>query len=108
MYRLFALAILLAGEVIGKEKCRIGDDCASCIIAQEGDKCTEETTSESLYCDPKTKKADLHENAFLICNLVKNKLERKICGNGQYFIDGKCRTGHIRYKRQGIAGSGRV
>ncbi|KAK6039843.1 Kunitz/Bovine pancreatic trypsin inhibitor domain protein [Cooperia oncophora] len=99
---------MFSGGVISKEQCRIGDDCGSCVITQEGDKCTEEITQESLYCDVKTNKTDLHENAFLICNLLKNRIERKICGTGQYFIDGKCRNGHVRYKRQGIAGSGRV
>ncbi|ETN70498.1 Kunitz/Bovine pancreatic trypsin inhibitor domain protein [Necator americanus] len=53
-------------------------------------------------------KADVYENAFLVCNILKNKLERKLCTHGEFFIDGKCRSGHIRYKRQGIAGSGRV
>ncbi|KAK6732185.1 hypothetical protein RB195_016518 [Necator americanus] len=108
MHRLILLTILLAGEVTSKQRCQIGDDCGGCTLAQEGDKCTDESTTESLYCDPKTNKADVYENAFLVCNTLKNKLERKLCTHGEFFIDGKCRSGHIRYKRQGIAGSGRV
>ncbi|VDM58994.1 unnamed protein product, partial [Angiostrongylus costaricensis] len=91
-----------------KEKCRIGDDCNQCVLSQEGDKCTEEITQASLYCDTITNKIDVHENAFLACNLPKSKLEHKLCGYGQFFADGKCRSGNVRYKRQGIAGSGRV
>ncbi|PAV76107.1 hypothetical protein WR25_21575 isoform B [Diploscapter pachys] len=109
MKALLTLALFIAGGAIAsKPTCRIGDDCSSCKLVEAGDSCTEETTQESLYCDLSTNKTDLHENAFLQCNLVKKEIERKLCGKGQFFIDGKCRTGNVRYKRQGVAGSGRV
>uniref|UniRef100_A0A1I7XAX5 Kunitz/Bovine pancreatic trypsin inhibitor domain protein n=1 Tax=Heterorhabditis bacteriophora TaxID=37862 RepID=A0A1I7XAX5_HETBA len=93
---------------LGKKLCRIGDDCSTCQLIEPGDKCMEETTIESLYCNKANNKTDVHENSFLVCNLIKNKIERKMCGQAQFFIDGKCRSGNVRYKRQGVAGSGRV
>ncbi|CAI2349048.1 unnamed protein product [Caenorhabditis sp. 36 PRJEB53466] len=108
----FILLLLAGGTYAAEQKpiCRIGDGCdgSGCRIPTQGDPCDEEMTADSVYCDLATNKTDMHENAFLICNLVKKEVERKICPKNQFFIDGKCRTGNVRYKRQGVAGSGRV
>ncbi|KJH51380.1 Kunitz/Bovine pancreatic trypsin inhibitor domain protein [Dictyocaulus viviparus] len=107
MFRLFVLIVSTTG-VIGERKCQIGNDCSDCTIAKEGDKCTEEIVQPSFYCDTKTNKIDTYENAFLSCNIQDNKLERKLCNHGEIFIDGICRSGNVRYKRQVDDCSGRV
>lgn len=109
---LFGLVLLLAGAAEGKRPihCQIGFDCVNgeCELVLPGQACEEETTIESLFCDAKTNKTDTNEDEFLICNLLKKQIEAKKCPKGHTFIDGKCRTSAVRYKRQGVAGSGRV
>uniref|UniRef100_A0A914PIE8 Uncharacterized protein n=1 Tax=Panagrolaimus davidi TaxID=227884 RepID=A0A914PIE8_9BILA len=51
---------------------------------------------------------DIHENAYLVCDHAKRQLNRKVCGANEHFSDGECKSGKGRYKRQGVAGSGRV
>ncbi|CAJ0941855.1 unnamed protein product, partial [Mesorhabditis belari] len=112
MWRPALCLLLFTGGVWGSEKklpeCRIGDDCDKCFLIEDGQECLKEITQESLFCDQKTNKTDMQENAFLICNLIKKRVERKVCPKGEFFIDGRCRAQNVRYRRQGIAGSGRV
>ncbi|KAL3103012.1 hypothetical protein niasHT_026460 [Heterodera trifolii] len=92
-------------------QCSIGFSCASCRMPSPGDHCQRAT--EWLFCDTLTNKVDIRENAFLDCvsSAPKNDqmhLEVRYCAIGQIFMDGRCKHPQSRYKRQGVAGSGRV
>uniref|UniRef100_A0A914C9V7 BPTI/Kunitz inhibitor domain-containing protein n=1 Tax=Acrobeloides nanus TaxID=290746 RepID=A0A914C9V7_9BILA len=102
------LSTLIASS-LALRQCRIGDPCNECLLLNPGDKCSKEITQESLYCDPITNRTEIHESSFIICDLRKRIILRKSCASGQHFIDGACQSvRHSRYKRQGVAGSGRV
>ncbi|GMR42638.1 hypothetical protein PMAYCL1PPCAC_12833 [Pristionchus mayeri] len=88
--------------------CRVGDDCSSCVVRQVGGKChKEDTIIEAMFCDGNNQ-TDVMENYFLACDLDKKEYVKRRCSGSDLFIDGKCRAGHVQYRRQGIAGSGRV
>uniref|UniRef100_A0AC34QTC2 BPTI/Kunitz inhibitor domain-containing protein n=1 Tax=Panagrolaimus sp. JU765 TaxID=591449 RepID=A0AC34QTC2_9BILA len=102
---LFLLSYVVADQL---RPCVIGDSCSSCQLKKPGDKCSKEIRQESLFCNPKTNQTDIHENAYLMCDVAKKQLVRKVCATNEHFSEGACRSGNGRYKRQGVAGSGRV
>ncbi|VDM45373.1 unnamed protein product [Toxocara canis] len=56
------------------------------------------------YCS----RVDIHEDAYLVCDPTKGRLVRKTCAHGELFVNGVCSNMSKRYRRQGVAGSGRV
>ncbi|VDK17861.1 unnamed protein product [Anisakis simplex] len=77
-------------------------------MREVGDKCHKEDVYESLFCDRETNQIDINENAYLVCDTRKTQLIRKLCSQGETFINGACAVPLKRYRRQGTAGSGRV
>uniref|UniRef100_A0A183BTQ2 EB domain-containing protein n=1 Tax=Globodera pallida TaxID=36090 RepID=A0A183BTQ2_GLOPA len=91
-------------------QCAIGFSCADCRMQLPGDHCRR--AAEWLFCDTLTNKVDIRESAFLECvpsaKSGQMHLEVKHCARGHIFLDGQCKHPQSRYKRQGVAGSGRV
>ncbi|KAI1724653.1 kunitz/Bovine pancreatic trypsin inhibitor domain-containing protein [Ditylenchus destructor] len=93
-------------------ECRIGDPCpGTCKLIQPSEACDPSQALDSvefLYCDLRANQFDIHESSFLFCDPVAKKYAHKSCSSHEYFANGECVSSYNRYKRQGVAGSGRV
>uniref|UniRef100_A0A915CB21 BPTI/Kunitz inhibitor domain-containing protein n=4 Tax=Parascaris univalens TaxID=6257 RepID=A0A915CB21_PARUN len=97
-----------SGAILSQPVCRIGDICDQCELQGVGQKCSKESVQESLFCDDKTNRIDIYENVYLVCDLTKRQLVRKVCAPGETFMNGVCTSIVTRHRRQGVSGSGRV
>ncbi|KAI6212235.1 hypothetical protein M3Y99_01843500 [Aphelenchoides fujianensis] len=77
-------------------------------IHAAGAKCETPEALESLFCDSRTNRTDIHENAYLLCDAHQRVFVRRSCPSNELFIGGQCQSFRARYRRQGVSGSGRV
>ncbi|KAI6235899.1 hypothetical protein M3Y95_00100300 [Aphelenchoides besseyi] len=111
--RLFSLMTLISSFVSVNTvsllpTCQIGDNCSSCRIVRTGESCSSTESLESLFCDSRTNRTDIHENSYLLCDSQRQVFIRQACASNELFISGQCQSLRPRYRRQGVSGSGRV
>uniref|UniRef100_A0A915PL09 BPTI/Kunitz inhibitor domain-containing protein n=1 Tax=Setaria digitata TaxID=48799 RepID=A0A915PL09_9BILA len=88
--------------------CRISNQCDQCRLLSAGQKCFKDKRYEHLFCDMIINRIDIYTNSYLYCDQNKNELIVKHCAPGEHFENGTCSADHQRYKREGVAGAGRV